>query len=125
MMFAPHFAQGVTERAQKIIVGGQDRAVETEFDHCLRLVDSGDLTAHIIHRASVADALATGPERYEFADKVHFQGFLSKIDDTPTRVGPNFIFFKKRPSCVAPLASPYRHFGPPSTMALVRTPLPG
>jgi hypothetical protein len=38
MVLAPDFIEPITQRAQKILVGGDDRAVEIKLDHRLRLV---------------------------------------------------------------------------------------
>ena len=43
VMLALDFVQAVAHRGEEIVVGGDDRAVEVEFDHGLGLADGGDL----------------------------------------------------------------------------------
>ena len=53
MMLAPDFLQPVAHRGEEVLIGGDDGAVEIEFDHRLRTADGGNL-AGILH---VADFL--------------------------------------------------------------------
>ena len=53
MMLALDFRQPVADRGEEILIGGEDGAVEIEFDDRLRTADGGNL-AGILH---VADFL--------------------------------------------------------------------
>ena len=46
-MAALDFVQRISQRVQEILVGGDDRAVEVELDHGLRLADGRDLAGMI------------------------------------------------------------------------------
>ena len=47
VVLALHLREGVAQRVQEVVVGRDDRPVEVELDHCLRLANGLDLTLEI------------------------------------------------------------------------------